>query len=415
MIRGNGKRIWLAALLASVSLDASAVQFGHDGANGYRGENGRSGASGQDVTITASSSLKSYVTVGAPGEDGSPGGIGYDATRCSPPYRPRYNISGADGGDGGYGGSGGNGGSGGHALIYTSSKAKLKNVKLINSGARGGQGAEGGAYGGDGCFCRERSWSFFECSWRLYRRPDPDQNGQGWSYVRTERNDCTDRRYPPRDPYGNGYIYRWDYAGQSTDTYYCSNGRSGVAGRRGSNGNHGSYGSVAVVVGSSLPKVADTYRGVLSRSLSKFYPVSTNLFVRKTGLQNLLHRDSDVFGVYNEFVRKEERKVGFQWRLPNGPAYYGFQNSNISARLYQPDASRPEAAFSVSLPGGLKYEVKQIDANHWNIVINGFEGRLPPPPPPGGDKCSEHSGKGSLICEFSGFCVYENGICKARR
>lgn len=406
------KKGLVSALLMASSLTAYSAQFGHDGQDGRNGMNGRSGRSGADLTITASNSPRNYSSLGVEGEDATSGIFGYDATSCTQPYMTRYNLWGAEGGDGGRGGSGGNGGNGGNFLIFYKSQSQLKLLTLMNPGAEGGRGAEGGSYGGDGCKCETYRWQFSTCSWALMKKRVPDENNEGWRDTgRRESTDCTNGRVRPPRPHQNPDVqYRWRFEGESFENYSCQDGNQGRAGANGRSGSHGSYGEITLVKGSSIPTTSPTYQGRLADSFSKFYKLTANVFLAKTGLKSLISGGSDTRDSYKEYERTDERKFSLNWQLRNGPAYYGLQHSPVSVSLYQSGAS--STSFSVKLPGGLLHEVKQIDAMHWRINITGFEGNPPPPPPAG--SCSEYNGKGSLLCEFSGACVYDEGICKKR-
>ena len=422
---------------------ADAFSFGIRGEDGRYGTSGRSGVDGESLVIYSGKKSMIHSSTGSDGENGTIGMPGRDAYQCRQPYKPRRNIKGANGGDGGNGGKGGNGGNGGSALIFYNQLSDLSRLTLINNGGQGGIGARGGEYGGYPCLCEERSWQFFTCEWQLYRKeivkvidqpvnkpgkgknkdkenkgkrkkqPPIAENSNYWERTWTTRKtDCTETRRPPSRPYRDeNYRYRWELKNERTKTYYCDDGLNGYPGTYGSNGRDGKYGDVTLVKGKAIPKDSPVDTARLSESLSKFYPLSKNVFVKKTGLRAILSTKSRTTDKYKIFVRTDKKKFGIAWRLPNGPAYYGLQNKQIKVTLEQDPSGNTE--FKIDLKGNPIYGVKKLDANHWQIRITGFSGREPSPRD-SRDLCADKNGKGKNLCEFSGGCIYEVGICKRR-
>jgi hypothetical protein len=405
--------LYIIAIMGYLLTAAEGFSFGIQGQHGVSGINGKSGSNARALTIHTTGQRISFDSVGKNGEDGTVGMPGRDAYQCRQPYRPRKDIKGANGGSAGNGGNAGNGGKGGSALIFYNSLSELSKLTLVNNGGIGGIGGKGGDYGGYACTCEERSWQYSTCEWKLEKKFIDDPSRGNWQKTwRTKTTDCTQRRRPPiRVPNDDLYKYKWKLNKERSKTYYCEDGFQGYSGTYGDNGKDGSYGKVTLVKGKSIPTDSSVYQARLSESLSKFYELSKNVFVKKTGLQSLIASESNTSDDYIEFVKKDKKKFGIAWRLPNGPAYYGLQDSLIKITLEQ--GKGESTRFNLEFPGEPIYEVHKLDSTHWQIKITGLKGQVNPPrkiP----NKCSAKNGKGANLCEFSGYCIYEVGICKPR-
>lgn len=405
--------LYIVALAGYLLAAADGFSFGIRGQNGESGRDGISGKDGTEAIIYVRSKPTFQNLKGSDGTDGQVGMPGYDAYQCRQPYRVRSNVKGADGGDGGHGGNGGNGGNGGSATIFYKNISDLKNLTLINHGGIGGIGAKGGDYGGYPCLCQEKSWQFFKCEWRLLRKSHEFQGPGGWERTwRTKTTDCTNTRRPPaRKRPDETYRYKWELKRETPETFYCDDGVRGYAGTYGDNGRDGSYGNVTLIKGSTFPKESSVYKAKLTDSLSKFYTLSKNVYAQREDLKNLLADDSKISGTYKIFLRTDVKKFGIAWRLPHGPAYYGLKYKEIKVSLVQGAGDSTE--FKIELQGDPIFETVQLDANHWQLRITGFRGKEPAPGD-SPDQCNAKNGKGSNLCEMSGKCVYETGICKPR-
>jgi hypothetical protein len=388
-IKPIGISIVIASLLITGLTVARTRYFGNEGYRGQDGMAGKSGRNGQSVVVKAYDGPQSFNISGSAGENGRDGYPGEDASSCRQPDRPKYDLVGANGGNGGRGGNGGNGGSGGDATIFYKTRGQLKNIILENQGAKAGMPGYAGRNGGYGCSCQELSWEHYQCNWRRMRK-DLDNPYATWEPdgYSTKRTECTgDRRYDRRynkPIYLGGsnpslYKYRWRFENYTTERFRCSDGRSGRPGVDGSRGIDGRYGNVTLVKGTSIPNANPVYSGKMKASLNKFTELTNNVYVQKTGLQNLLASGSNVNTNYNEYLTTDKAKFTLWWRLPNGVGYYQLENAPVSVRLTRDASNR--ITFRATLPSNLTYSVEKLDANHWAVRIHA-EGGAPSNPTP---------------------------------
>lgn len=402
--------VLMSSLVATTAL--AQQTFGVYGRNGRDGRNGQHGENGRSISINVDGAPQSYEISGSNGSDALDSGEdGEHAYDCRQPREAAYNLVGASGGNGGNAGIAGNGGNGGSASLNLASDANIASLKLItirNKGGRAGLDGQVEGRGGIGCECQQFEWRVLFCTWRLtYTTSTNPQPVDAW---RTETQQCyPDHRRqiiaPPPVPSDrwSDKIYAWQLSNQEEKRFTCTDGRRGKNGTR-RTATNGSYGQIGVYVGGGTTQ--ELNQTALGRLINNTYSISRYVSEWRSGLTALLNPASDVMDTFY-FAKFHQLKVKFEWQPKTTPQQQGAAELPVSATLDGPPSN---PAISLSVPKKLTYKITKTN----DLTVVKFTHLLGSTDPTKINECARHHAKGSLVCEFSDQCRYEDGECIPR-